>query len=416
MPNNDLLDQWLQENALGMFECPRLDLFRIQNALAHFSLALPKPTILVGGTNGKGTSVALLVALLRAAGYQRVGAFFSPHLHAFRERIQINGQPLTNADILKRFEEIYAIGLPLTYFEYATMAALLAFTQASCEAIVLEVGLGGRLDATNAVDADIALISSIGLDHQAQLGHSREEIGWEKAHIYRANQWAVCAEPHPPASIYQHARAIGARFLQWGEAFHIEKEKNHWRYIGLNTDYAQLPYREFPTSLMAGVLAAFEGLGVELAQDMVQSILAETKLPGRFTVLSTEPLVIVDVAHNGAALTQLIHSIRQRYPDRTLIWVGGMLSDKCQHMHEGDWVHAFSEYHLAPLNHYRAASIERMQNTLASVGITEVQWHDSMSLALSAAKRTKLENTLIVATGSFAVANELLRESDAGDI
>ena len=188
-------------------------------------------TLLVGGTNGKGSCTAYLSAMLAADGY-RVGTYSSPHLLRYHERIRIDGQDIDDASLLAAFGEVESArhGVALTYFEYGTLAALAAFAQAGCTARVLEVGLGGRLDAVNAVEPDGSLVVSVALDHVDWLGPDRESIGFEKAGIFRGGRPAVCADPDPPASLLAHAEAIGARLIRTPGEFRAVVRGHSWRY------------------------------------------------------------------------------------------------------------------------------------------------------------------------------------------
>ena len=237
-----------------------LGLERVTGVLRALDLAEPPfKVITVGGTNGKGSCVAWLTAFLAAAG-ERVGTFTSPHLTRYNERIAVDGVDVDDAGLCAAFEAIDRArgATSLTYFEFSALAALLVFRDRGCAVAVLEVGLGGRLDATNAVDADVAVVVSVGVDHTDWLGPDRESIGFEKAGIYRAGRPAVCADPTPPASLVAHVAAIGARAVQVGRDYTFAVHAaGRWDYHGVRAAYRGLPA---PGPLTTAAAAAFAEL------------------------------------------------------------------------------------------------------------------------------------------------------------
>lgn len=289
-------------------------------------LQLTPPTIhtlTVAGTNGKGSSSTLLAEVYRAAGYS-VGLYTSPHLHRYNERIAINGQCATDRELVRAFVAIEAAraDTSLTYFEYGTLAALWLFREAGVQVQVLEVGLGGRLDAVNIVDADAALITSIGLDHQDWLGPDRESIGREKAGVFRRGRPAVCADPQPPASIQSWAG-----LLQIGREFQFHPAADAWSWSGPRTHYKKLPLPALAGAHQlqnaAGVLALVEAMqGVlPVSETAIRSALVRVRLRGRF---EQRGAFIFDVAHNAEAAQALAAQLGRR----RVVLVLGMLSDK----------------------------------------------------------------------------------------
>lgn len=332
------LAHWLRWQESLHPQAIALGLERVREVAAR--LGLPErglPTITVAGTNGKGSSCRLLTEAYRAAGH-RVGTYSSPHLLRYNERVEIDGAPLSDAALVAAFEAVErARGeVPLTYFEYGTLAALQAFAGAGLDLQVLEVGLGGRLDAVNIVDADVALVTSIGLDHVELLGHSREAIGMEKAGIFRAGRPAICADPHPPASIAAAADRLGARLLQLGRDYAAEPVADAWNWTGGGTKYRKLPPPALPGDFQrrnaAGVIAAIESLQQRLPvpETAIRAALARLRLPGRF---EQRPLdgergaLVLDVAHNVEAARTLADNLRAPGPGAVTV-VLGMLSDK----------------------------------------------------------------------------------------
>lgn len=288
----------------------------------------------VAGTNGKGSCVATLEKLCIAAG-QTVGAYTSPHFLRYNERIRINGEPATDQQIMAAFAQIDAARgeLSLTYFEFGTLAALLLFVEAQVENLVLEVGLGGRLDAVNLIDSDIAVITSIDLDHQDWLGNNREAIGREKAGIFRANRPAVCVDLDPPASLINIAAEqrvnllLAERDLSW---FHAA---GGWTWRGLDRQgealwFSDLPLPHLPLPSVAAALQAFVLLGNEVSESRLAPVLRASNLPGRCQRLQYQGRdIILDVAHNPAAAVYLAERLRPFASRRTLAVIA-VMADK----------------------------------------------------------------------------------------
>ncbi|HRO60483.1 MAG TPA: Mur ligase family protein, partial [Burkholderiaceae bacterium] len=210
-----------------------LGLDRVREVAQRLGLALDCTVITVGGTNGKGSSCAMLEAILLEAGY-RVGTYTSPHLVEFRERARVGGVPVEAQALAENFAAVEAArgAVALTYFEFSTLAILRLFQHGGLDVAILEVGLGGRLDAVNIVDADCAIVTSIAIDHAEWLGDTREAIGWEKAHIYRAGRPAICADPVPPKTLVDHAQAIGADLWLFGRDFNYSGDRQQWSWAG----------------------------------------------------------------------------------------------------------------------------------------------------------------------------------------
>jgi dihydrofolate synthase / folylpolyglutamate synthase len=312
-----------------------LGLDRVREVAARLNIDLAMPTIVVAGTNGKGSTCAMLEAILRAAGY-RVAVYTSPHLRVFNERARIDGVMASDAELIEQFEAVEAVrgATTLTYFEFTTLAILRLFVQARLDAAVLEVGLGGRLDAVNLIDADVALVTSIDIDHVDYLGPTRAGIALEKAHIYRAGRAAICSDPQPPPTLIEHAERIAADLWLFGRDFNYQGDRQQWAYAGRRTRRAGLPYPSLrgANQLLnaSGALAALEALESRLpvAQQAVRQGLLTVELPGRFQILPGRPTVILDVAHNPHAAAVLAENLDNMgfYP-RTFA-VFGMLADK----------------------------------------------------------------------------------------
>jgi dihydrofolate synthase/folylpolyglutamate synthase len=297
--------------------------------------SLGAAVISVAGTNGKGSSVAFIEAMLRAAGY-RCGCYTSPHLVDYNERIRIDAEPADDATLCAAFDRIdRARGeTALTYFEFGTLAALLIFADAELDAVVLEVGLGGRLDAVNLIDADVALICSIALDHQDWLGDDLESIGREKAGIMRPGRPAVFSGRAMPASIREHAARIGATLLVSGEDFAIEQHADHWDLVAGPSIRRALPIPgmrgAFQLDNAAGALMALDWLAARLPLDQasVRAGLLAARSRGRFEVHPGQPTWVFDVAHNPQAAQMLDASLADLFVHGSRIAVCGMLDDK----------------------------------------------------------------------------------------
>lgn len=316
-----------------------LGLERMHQVAGRMRVTQPEAvTISVAGTNGKGSSVALLERIYQAAGY-RVGCYSSPHLVRYTERIRIDGAEVNDADLCRTFAAINAARgeIPLTYFEFGTLAALILFAEAGLDVVLLEVGLGGRLDAVNWVDADVAILTSIGLDHTEWLGDTREAIGREKAGIFRSNHWAVTSDPDTPDSVFAVARERGTRLAVLGVDYGFNQTGAGWDWYSRLTDriLPALPppnlagsfqYRNF-----AGVLQAIDLLAERrpVSNEAIREAISSVEIAGRFQQLRLGGLhYILDVAHNlqsASALGENLH----RLPDvrKTFVLVG-MLSDK----------------------------------------------------------------------------------------
>ncbi|RBP43047.1 dihydrofolate synthase/folylpolyglutamate synthase [Eoetvoesiella caeni] len=312
-----------------------LGLDRVRAVARTLGLTHPFVAITVGGTNGKGSTCAMLEAVLLAAGY-RTGMYTSPHLIDYNERIRVNGEIATDAQIVEQFHSIeQARGdISLTYFEFSTLAALRLFEQQGLEVAVLEVGMGGRLDAVNIVDADCSIVTSIDIDHAEWLGDTREKIAFEKAHIFRPGRPAICADPMPPDTLLAYAREIGVDLWLFGKDFNYSGDRQQWAYGGRSRRRAGLAYPALrgANQLLnaSAALAALEALEDRIAipQQAVRLGLSQVSLPGRLQILPGNPLVVLDVAHNPHATAALAQNLDGMgfYPYTHA--VVGMLGDK----------------------------------------------------------------------------------------
>jgi dihydrofolate synthase/folylpolyglutamate synthase len=328
------LSEWLRRlETLSPKEID-LGLERVAEVLERMALERPARVILVGGTNGKGSSVEMLRALLAGSGV--TGTYTSPHVLRYNERIAVDGRPASDADIVAAFERVEAArgDVVLTYFEFGTLAALAVFEAAGVDAAILEVGLGGRLDAVNAVDPDASLITNVSLDHCEWLGYDVESIGREKAGILRAGKPAVFADTDMPASVAAHAQQIGAQLVRAGRDYTWAAcDDGRWSWHGRNIELSGLaaPALRGPVQLQnaAGVLALIEALGLQalLRPDHVNRALGSLRLPGRMQVVEDEQRWLFDVAHNPGAAAALAASLEQHEAPAAVAIVG-ILDDK----------------------------------------------------------------------------------------
>jgi dihydrofolate synthase/folylpolyglutamate synthase len=404
----DLAD-WLRHIERLHPQTIALGLDRVRAVLDR--LAIPKfcPIVTVGGTNGKGSTCAMLEAILGAAGY-RVGCYTSPHLLRYNERVRIAGRETDDAALSEGFRLVDAARgeTALTYFEFGTLAAWAAFARAGLDALVLEVGLGGRLDAVNVFDPDAAVLTSVGLDHQDYLGDTRERIGWEKAHIFRAGRPAIVGDPNPPQSVLDHARAVGAQLAVIGREFGVVADANQWRYFGPGGARSGLAYPALRGAIQlanaACAIAVLDALRERLpvgAQD-VRTGLARVELPGRFQVLPGRPAIVLDVAHNPQAAGVLAENLAAmgRYP-RTLAVVG-MLRDKdltgvCARLRG-----RIDRWYAATLDNPRGATAAELAAAIAAADPgAEVREFPTPAAALARAREEAGHDDRIVAFGSF---------------
>ncbi len=297
-----------------------MGLARVRAVTKRMNLAFSCPVITVAGTNGKGSSCAMLEAILLAAGY-RTGVYTSPHLVHFEERCRVRGDIVTATDLIACFADVERARtlnddeVSLSYFEFTTLAILQLLAKSGLDVVILEVGLGGRLDAVNILDADCALITSIDLDHMELLGHTREAIGFEKAGIMRAGKPAVVSDPMPPQSIIDHAASLGADLWRLGHDFNFSGDKQQWGWAASSgrggRRYAGLAYPALrgANQLMnaSGVLAALTALRDRLpvTAQAVRNGLSVVELPGRFQIIPGQPTLVLDVAHNPHSVAAL---------------------------------------------------------------------------------------------------------------
>jgi dihydrofolate synthase/folylpolyglutamate synthase len=382
-----------------------LGLERVNAVAQTLSLKpFPYPVITVAGTNGKGSCVCFLETILRAAGY-RVGAYTSPHLLRFNERIRINGEEIDDASLCEAFQKIESsrTHISLTFFEFTTLAALLIFRQASLDILILEVGLGGRLDAVNWIDADIAVITTIDLDHTDWLGHDRETIGREKAGILRPGKPAVFGDTTPVHSIQQIAHQLSSKLHCLNRDFYYEPTPNGWHWHSLHKIRRNLPPLHLEMQNAASALMVLSLLQTQLpiSETAIQQGLQQAKLPGRWQRLLLPITCIADVAHNPHAARWLARRLQQAPCRGRTLAVVGMLADKDIKNTLAPLVDSIDAWYVGSLNVPRGASAQILAETLRLLTNKICYNYSSIELALQQAINTCEINDRILIFGSF---------------
>lgn len=374
----------------------------------------PHVVITVGGTNGKGSCVAFLEAILRAAGYT-VGTYTSPHLLRYNERIRINGTAVNDTDICQAFARIDAArsDISLTYFEFGTLAALELFRQAQVAVILLEVGLGGRLDAVNCVDADAALVTSIDLDHTDWLGPDRDSIGYEKAGIYRPGRPAICADPQPPTRLLKQAYEVGARLQIVGRDYHFAQMDQHWRWWNSTVHFDDLPMPALAGHHQLGNAAAALATLTSLADrlpvnaDAIRTGLATAQIPGRFEVFPGTVEWIMDVAHNPHAAKVLAANLRERPCAGQTLAIVGLLADKDADGVIAALTEVVDDWYTVSLDGPRGRTAADLAKVLQTVGIRAITCPDIIAACRSVKVAAKPGDRIVV-FGSFHVVAPVL--------
>ena len=384
-----------------------LGLDRVARVLGRMQLRLQCPVFTIGGTNGKGSTCAMLESILRAAGH-RTGLYTSPHLVDYNERVRIAGAAAGDDGLCEGFEAVEAARgeVPLTYFEFGTLAALHLFARSSLDSLILEVGLGGRLDAVNVIDADCAVLTSVAIDHVDYLGADRESIAREKAGIFRPYRPAVIAEPDPPHALLG---AVGNKLFV-GRDFGFQVQGEQWSYWGPRGKRAGLAHPALRGGIQlrnaSAVLCALDALEVPVAMQEIRRGLAEVSLPGRFQVLPGRPQVILDVAHNVEAAKNLADNLAASGYAAETIAVCGMLRDKDIAGVLRALAPRITRWHFASLPGARGASAAHLAEHLRAPIPSEN--HATVSSALAAARERAGEGDKIVVFGSFLTVGEAM--------
>ena len=417
--NKRTLKEWLawmdtlhpSEIELGL---ARVEIVRDRMGLG----VLPFPVVAVAGTNGKGSTVAMLEHCLHAGGF-RVGAYSSPHLIDYNERVRIGTEVVRDIDLCEAFARVEAAraDTPLTYFEFGTLAAVDLMRLQEVDIAILEVGLGGRLDAVNAWDADVSIVTSVGIDHTEWLGPDRESIGREKAGIYRAQRCAICGDPDPPKSLIKVAEEVDAHLLCIHRDFDFERLPEGWNWRALDKMHAGLPYPamrgDYQLFNAASAIMALSCLAEQFPLKMadIRAGLVNAVIPGRFQTLPGRPVRVLDVAHNVQAARALGRTLQEQVVPGKTIAVCGMLHDKPIVDVVRVLAPQIARWHVAGLPGSRGTSTEDMRAALAAAGVgDDVGLHEDIEQAYAAALAEADDNDRIVAFGSFHTVGAILRQ------
>lgn len=417
------LEDWLAWQATAHPRGIDMGLERIRKVWQRLGSPLPAPMVIsVGGTNGKGSTVAFLEAMLRAGGL-RVGTFTSPHLLRYNERVRIDGLDADDASLVQAFERIEEArgDISLTYFEFGALAAILLFARREVDVAVLEVGLGGRLDAVNLIDADVAIVTTVDLDHQDWLGNDRESIAREKAGIFRPRRPAIIGDNDPPPTLLDVAKELGSLVQRAGRDFSAETTSTGWRWSsGSETLELPLPAMEAPCQIRnaATAISALHALRDRIAwqPSAIAAGIVNARVGGRLQRLADAPMLVVDVAHNPQAVRELAAWIEANpIPGRNIAVFGalddkdvaGMLEPLLAHVHE---------WHLCALcgASPRGLSLDELEKRLhGRTQFTVGGRHEDVESALGAASQAARREDRVLAFGSFFVVAGVLAKQTA---
>ena len=416
------LDGWLARletlSPVGI----NLGLTRIEQMLVRLGPALPETVFIVGGTNGKGSSVVILEALLTAGGL-RVGSYLSPHVSRYNERVRIAGRDAADDAIIAAFERVESLraDVPLTYFEFGTLAALDIFAANDLDALVLEVGMGGRLDAVNAVEPTASLITNVALDHCEWLGSDVEAIGREKAGILRAGKPGVFADRRPPRSVLEYAAAIGAELRIAGRDYDWTAAGTRWTWQGARHRLEDLPRPALAGSIQlknaAGALALLEAAGFDehLEHGRVARALNAVALPGRMQTVTRNGRFLFDVAHNPAAARVLADMLGEEPPAGRTVAIIGMLDDKDVDGVAEALAGVVERWVVLAPDSPRALPAAELGRRIANVTGRACRIATSVGEAIAHGRRLAGDDGRILVTGSFylvgPVADALAAES-----
>jgi dihydrofolate synthase / folylpolyglutamate synthase len=412
------LHDWLEWQEELHFTAIELGLDRCTAVAENMGLLDPDYLVIsVAGTNGKGSSVTILDSILGNSVY-KTGCYTSPHLIRYNERIKLNGNEVSDEMLCESFSRIdHARGdISLTYFEFGTLAALDIFHRAKIDVALLEVGLGGRLDAVNCLDADVALISSVDLDHMQWLGMDRETIAYEKAGIFRGGKPAICSDPHPPETILQYAEEIGATLYIPGRDFNYQLSDDNWSWRWGSVVYENLPrpsqHNSCQVQNAAGVLMVLNVLKSRLptSAGAIENGLQDFSLIGRFQMLTERTQTILDVAHNNQAAKMLVHNLKQ-FPNsgKTHIIIG-MLKDKDQAGVLSELMEIADYWHTVTIANSRGSDSETLMEGLLDLGVTvPISESDTVAEAFLKLQDEAGMHDRIVVTGSFLTVGEAIK-------
>jgi len=391
-----------------------LGLARVSKVAKTMGLLNPKPFVIsVAGTNGKGSSVAMLSSIYRAEGYN-VGCYTSPHVLVFNERFQVNGRLATDLEITKAFFDIEQArqkndNIKLTYFEFSTLAALVIFESQDLDVIILEVGLGGRLDAVNIIDADVSLITAIDVDHIEWLGSDRELIGVEKAGIMRKDKLSICSDPNAPESISAYAESNSVNLVDAKDDFSFKLNKDSWDFKYNDEVLKYLPFPnlqgKFQIQNAAGVIALILSTKLAVSLDAIKKGLQKVQHSGRLERFYVEGKAwLADVAHNVQAMGMLAEYLQQIKFSGNIIF--SVLNDKNYTKMVSKIKPFISSWYIADLNVDRSSSISVLEKTLLDLGVKTSQIHKFPSIELATQFLIKENKHDVLVSGSFFTVSQ----------
>lgn len=422
LTNSSSLNDWL--TWLDHLDPSKIELGleRIRSVWQKAAIGKLAPVeVIVAGTNGKGSCVGMLENILGHAGY-RVGSYTSPHIHHYNERVRINGNEVDDQLLVDGFAYVDALrgDTQLTYFEFGTLAAFKVFADAQLDIVLLEVGLGGRLDAVNLVDADVALVTSIDLDHMDWLGKDRDSIAYEKAGVFRQGKMAICADENPPETLTRHARVTGTPLLVLNRDFGFDVDDHGTWSWWLNDQQGQWQLGELPKSGLGGgvqytnaaaVLAVLQQLPVgPVTLEAIHDGLATTHVPGRFETLSYEPDIIVDVAHNPQSARALAEHLQTQGVNGQTLAVFGAMADKDLRGIVEPLVDHVDSWYLATPATLRAAGVVDLETALSASGEQTYTDYENIMSALAAARTAAKQDDRIIIFGSFYTVAEAMQK------
>ena len=414
-PTKKSLEQWLSYLESIHPSAIDMGLERVKSVAEILSINLHDSFVItVAGTNGKGTTCRLLEQALLAQG-KSVAVYGSPHLISYCERVRLNGELASESDFCQTFEliENARVDITLTYFEFGTLAAMKMMQDSGVDVAILEVGLGGRLDATNILDADLAIITTIDLDHQEYLGNTREQIAREKAGIMRPNGKAVIGEFLPIASLSEAVEQLNVDAM-WANrdfSFHVTEGNTAWRWQGKLNSFNSLPYPNIPIQNASTALAALEVMGLLPEEKQLQDILSYTRLPGRQQKISDDPRVVVDVAHNPQA-TKAMKEWLLRYSASKLHIVVGMLRDKSIAQTIAPLATLPAQWYVGSTSGPRGCQADIIQQALLNEDVQSdcINTFGDITSAYNNALKNYQDKDLVLVFGSFVTVANVLEQ------
>lgn len=412
------VDEWLLYIEALHPKSIAMGLERVKSVAENLKLKPTFPIITVAGTNGKGSVCAMLSHIYHRAGY-KVGTYTSPHLNRYNERVGVNLEMIADSDLCKAFEEVEAArgDIALTYFEMGTLAAMCHFCHQNLDILVLEVGLGGRLDAVNVFDPSCAIVTTVDLDHMEFLGETRELIGFEKAGVFRKNTPAICGDDNPPKSLIDYANSIGADLALIGREFYVKNTPQGWQYSS-DKITLELPllglFGDFQHNNAACAIWAVQYLNnrLPISEANINAALVDVKLTGRFQILRNSPTIILDVAHNPHAAKSLAENLRNSPCKGRTFAVFAMLADKDIHGVVSDVEKEIDAWYLADIHIARGAKAHELLEVINQYQHKKpVYLFEDVALALKTACKDADINDRIIVFGSFYTVADAIANS-----